>query len=45
MITVFFILVSSMMQFQGKYDFCKEQKFKPVKYCEVPRKLNSIGAK
>lgn len=44
MLTVFLIVVTSMMQYQGKYDYCKEIKFKGA-YCSTPKHLKKIGGK
>ena len=42
---VFFVIVTNLIQFQGKFDYCKEQNFKPKQYCELPKKLEKLGGK
>ncbi len=44
MLTIFLIMVSSMVQYQNKHDYCEKIDFKGS-YCATPKKLEVVGGK
>jgi hypothetical protein len=42
LVLIFGLLVGNTVQYQFKYDHCKEAKFKG-EYCSTPKKLNKLS--